>query len=471
MNTSLFWMLLMGLQGSCLWVGYRATKKQRTQGDYYLAGRSLTFFPLLMTFVATQVGGGLILGSAEEAYRVGWKIIYYPLGAVSGFLLLSCGLGRRLADLPISTVAQIFEVVYGSRTLKQVASAISVITLFLIVVAQVIASQKFMASINLRDPMYFYFFWGIVLLYTMWGGMEGIASIDMIQASFLLLTFGLSWGVAVYLNPGLPVYSQISSQTSSRLSSHSWVGWFLMPCLFMVIEQDMAQRCFSARSPAVIKKAALAAASLIFLVSLIPIYFGLYGLAGEMTALKGCSILMAVVQKITSPTISAMVACAVMMAITSSAVSVINSVSSNLTQDFGRPWEGWCSPLLFSKGVTLGVGLSAIGVSTWFENIVSLLIQSYELYVVCLFVPVFAALFRRELPARAASLSMTFGALSFLLFRLIPSVLPKFFPQELIEIGASGIGFMLGSVGRQFGRSGDLERVRTSDLMLRRHLL
>src|SRR6476660_1179278 len=114
MNTTVFIGVLALLQLICLWAGKRASKNLQDQQDYFLASKEVRFFPLLMTFVATQIGGGLVLGAAEEAYQFGWTVMLYPLGACLGFVVLSSGIGRRLAQFDVSTVAQLFEVVYKS---------------------------------------------------------------------------------------------------------------------------------------------------------------------------------------------------------------------------------------------------------------------------------------------------------------------------------------------------------------------
>ena len=92
MNLTAFILVLFGIQVLCLFVGGRSSKGLKTQSDYFLAGKGIRFFPLMMTFLATQVGGGLILGSAEEAYQFGWSVLFYPLGAALGLLLLGIGL-------------------------------------------------------------------------------------------------------------------------------------------------------------------------------------------------------------------------------------------------------------------------------------------------------------------------------------------------------------------------------------------
>lgn len=381
------------------------------------------------------------MGSAEEAYRCGWKIIFYPMGAISGFFLLSSSFGRRLAGLPVSTVAQIFEVVYGAKVLKKVASILSMITLLMITVAQVLASQKFLACFHLDSSIWFFLFWTIIFLYTMWGGMGGIASIDMIQASYFLIAFGMGAFMLV-LKSGISWNSLWFQSDLNAEGGFPLVSWFLMPCLFMLIEQDMAQRCFSARSPDVIKKAALGSAILIFMVSLIPIVFGLVGRIRGIPVPMESSVLLSIVQATTSPFISAAVACAILMAIISTAVSLIHSISSNLTQDFEFSWSKGPLQVWYSKGLTLGIGLTALGISYFFNSIVDVLIQSYELSVVCLFVPVLMALFQKRGNPASATFAIAFGAGAFLICRFIS--LP--FPREVIEIVASAAGYWLGSI-------------------------
>lgn len=107
MNISVFISLLFGLQLFYWFVGRRASKNLKDKEDYFLAGKNVRLFPLMMTFLATQVGGGVILGAADEAYRFGWLVLLYPLGTVLGLILLGSGIGRKLAGFQVSTVAQL----------------------------------------------------------------------------------------------------------------------------------------------------------------------------------------------------------------------------------------------------------------------------------------------------------------------------------------------------------------------------
>lgn len=443
MDITLFLVVLFALQLVCLIVGGRASKKVQTQNDYFLASKELKFFPLMMTFMATQVGGGLILGSAEEAYQFGWWVLLYPFGACLGFIVLACGIGRKMAQFKVATVAQLFEIIYQSSLLKRVASFLSIVSLFMILVAQVIASKKFMLSLGVDQTELFVAFWSIVIIYTVIGGLKAVVSIDIIQAAFFIIVFLLGFGYVLYANEFLiDQVMDLGVGEGFDFDASKLTGWLFMPLLFMVIEQDMAQRCFAAQSPRVVSRAALWAAILTLVICIIPIFFGVLANRLGLEVVQGSSVFMTVVQVTTSPTISALIGCAVLMAIISTAISLLNAVSSNLTQDFEFKFLKRFSNIQKSRLMTAFIGIGAFIFSFYFNNIVDLLMQSYELSVCCLFVPVLFGLFNRSGNSVQATLGISFGAFGFFFFRIFPAD----FPKELLSVLLSGFGYFIGYI-------------------------
>lgn len=444
MNLPLFIFILFALQMICLIAGSRASKTTQNQTDYFLASREVKFFPLMMTFIATQIGGGLVLGAAEEAYQFGWSVLLYPLGACLGFLLLASGIGKRLAQFQVATVAQLFEVVYRSARLKQAASLLSILSLFMILVAQVIASKKFMVTLGIGQEWLFILFWGLIIIYTVLGGLKAVVSIDMIQAAFFIIVFLAGFGYVVYTSE-MPFVSSLQSGWNDELfnlGSSKLSGWLLMPLLFMVIEQDMAQRCFAAKSPRVVTKAAAYAALATFVICIIPVFFGILGRQAGLEIEKGSSVFMTVAQALTTPALAAFLGCAVLAAIISTAISLLNAASSNLTQDFDLSRKGIEISTNQLRLITALLGLGAVCFSYYFDNVVDLLIQSYELSICCLFVPVLMALFRQSSQPSPAVGAMIGGAIGFVLFRFIPVE----FPKEILSVSLSFMGFGLGEL-------------------------
>lgn len=444
MDISIFIVTLLLLQIVCLMVGNRASKELNTQEDYFLAGRGIRFFPLMMTLIATQIGGGLVLGSAEESYRYGWWVLLYPLGAALGLMLLALGLGRRMAQFPVSTVAQLFEVVYHSPRLKKIASSLSVASLFMILVAQVIASKKFMISLGVDENMLFISFWGIVILYTVAGGLKAVVATDIIQAAFFIAVFGLSFSYTLLTND-ISLAAAPAVQ-HFEFNHEKLCGWLLMPLFFMVIEQDMGQRCFAAKSGRVVSWATGCAALCTIIVCAIPVYYGILAKSRGLEIAQGSSVFMSVVQASTTPALTALVACAVLAAVISTADSLINAISSNIAQDFELKWLK-IKNVRVSQAITAGISFAALLWSYSFDNVVDLLILSYELSVSALFVPIFAALFIRRGNPLSAALAIVLGASGFVLFRFIPL---DIMPKEIASLGCSLLGYGLGELQARF---------------------
>lgn len=436
MNTTVFIITLLLLQGICWWVGKRSSKKCQTQTDYFLGGRGVAFFPLMMTFLGGQVGGGLVLGSAQEAARIGWWVLLYPLGQVLGMVWLAFGIGRRLSSFGVPTVAQVFEKFYGSPLLKQIASLLSIVSLFMILVAQVLATRGFLLSAGVDSTLLFLLFWGLVLTYTGMGGFKAVIKTDLIQASFFLILFGAAFAFAFFSSPATLTSPLVSNPISlSKLS-----GWLLMPCLFAALEQDMGQRCFAAKDPSVLKKAAFTAGCLTFIICLVPIYFGV--MAGQLgiESATGSGILLTVLAKMTSPLMTAFVGAAIMAAILATSDSLLNAITSNLSQDFSFLKN---KPLNATRCLSISLGALAILTSFYFDNVVSVIIQAYELSVCTLVVPLLGALFKKT-PGNASSaaLAIGLGALAFFTLRWIPMDIPR----EIGALSCSCIGYFLGEL-------------------------
>jgi SSS family solute:Na+ symporter len=232
-------------------------------------------------------------------------------------------------------------------------------------------------------------------------------------------------------------------------------GWLLMPLLFMVIEQDMGQRCFAGGSPRIVSKASLLAGIGTMIVCIVPVFLGSLARRIDLEVPQGGSVLMSVIEKMTNPWMTALVGCAILAAIISTATSLINAISSNLSGDFRTSTVQRTDNLRIVQGITCVVSVTAIFFAFYFNNIVDLLIQSYELSVSSLFIPIFIALFKKQGNFLAALLSILFGTMGFFLFRLFPIE----FPKEIASILLSLFGYCLGElVARYRKKSKEMER-------------
>jgi len=420
------------------WIGIRASRSVQASEDYFLMGRKLTFLPLCLTLLATQLGGGTLLGAAQEAYLKGWVVLLYPLGTAIGLVVLGMGFGARLRRLNVSTVAEVFEKVYGSRSQRLVASALSVLSFFFILVAQGIAARRFFIAVGIGEGA-FLLFWLAFVAYTVMGGLKAVVDTDILQA--LLIVAGLA---AAWLSIDWTLVSEGSAPAAALAEPVGvpWCSWLLMPLFFMLIEQDMGQRCFAAKTPEVVRPSAIAAALLMFGSSAIAVGLGVLARGMNLEVGEQGSVLIEAVRVLTNPAVSTLFMGAILMAIASTADSILCSISSNLSCDFLD--YGGVSEKRKVNGarlLTLLTGAGALGAGYLFNNVVAVLVLAYELSVSALLVPVVAAVLLNR-PSRMGSvISMACGAAGFMAFRIAPVS----FPRELLALALSLFGYFAGS--------------------------
>lgn len=441
MNHTLLLIVTGLLFGLYLWMGRRASASVQANDDYYLMGRGLSFAPLFLTLLATQLGGGVLLGAAQESYQKGWAVLAYPLGQSLGFLALGLGFGAKLRRMNISTMAEIFEKIYASRQLRWVASVISMCSLYFILVGQGVAAKSFLISIGLENSTWFIIFWAVFVGYTVMGGLKAVVDTDIIQALFIFI--GLFAAVLCLDLPSIATAISWSPDGVNCAHNIPWASWLLMPFCFMLIEQDMGQRCFAARTPGVIAPAAITSGLVLFLCSGIAVTFGVIAAQSGIESPADSSILIAAMTQLTNPWVATLFMGVIVMAIASTADSLLCSIGSHLSCDFlalnTLPEK---TQLILSRLVTFLTGISALLFVYLFDSVVEVLIFSYELSVSVLLVPIVMAVLKKKPCRGGALLAMVSGMAGFVLFRILEIPLPK----ELATLSLSFFGYAIGWV-------------------------
>ncbi len=384
MNLFVFIGCLGALLVLSLWLGTSEKKNQKSDKDFYLSGRQLTYFGLTLSFLATQLGGGALIGAAQASFQYGFHAFFYALGLSLGLLLLSTGIGSKFRTLDISTLPELFTKFYDSRILRVVSGLISLTSLFLILVAIGVAARKFFATLGFSSEGWFVVFTSVGILYTVMGGLSAVVRTDILQGIFIAV---ILVAALFFLDSG-QLKTVLSFKEAEKSMNIPWLDWILMPMLFVVIGQDMSQRCFAAQHPKVVSYATVSAGALLLILSLIPVVLGLYARASFVGVSHDQSILMAYMTTISTPTFSALFAVAVLMAILSTMDSLVCSISSHMSYDV-LPFVGMTKQRVWAaRLITFLVGVSAMVISIGFNDIIGLMVQAYKFSIYTLFVPI-----------------------------------------------------------------------------------
>lgn len=419
-------------------VAYFASRKVSTQEDYLLGNRQFRFFSIVCTLLATQLGAGMLFGVANESFKFGVWGLSYTTGMALGLIILGLGVAKRLRNLNISTTAEIYEKQYQSPGLRKFAGLISVVTMAGIFAAQIVASKQLFRTLFDLNDAWLFGFWVIMIIYTMFGGIRAVIATDILQIFLIIIVFTVAFFVAI---PS----PHLSEMWVTALGSQAPTGAFyqflainIPTILFSMIEQDLAQRFFAANTARTASRAAWMTSLLLMIFSLIPCFLGMYasrmGINAEQT-----SPLIAVLQNSLPSWGMTLIACALLAAICSTADSLLGAASTNLIVDFGSVHK---RPLLFARVTTTLVGLSALVVAYFFDNVIGIIIKSYEISIAALFVSTMIAMYKNNLSRRGALCSVVLGIGSYLGLGFFLSGLETL----VCSVAISFIGYALGNL-------------------------
>ena len=445
MNITVFFILfaILGIFYSI--IGYKASTSIKSLDDYFLAGRKLGLFALTITLIATQLGGGVILGTSRESYNVGLYGLLYVVSITMGFIILASGIAARLRRFNVNTTAELFETRYKSIFLKKCASVFSMISLGGLLVAQVVASRNLMLSLNVYHELFFIFFWFFVIGYTMLGGLRAIVNNDIFQLSFIISVFCGIFVYELFTNSSGIIntlfYSPAQFIVPQTFDLSRVFAIILIPACYSLIEQDIAQTIFAARTPRVAVVGTFLAGLFMILFSFIPVYFGMKAQILGMVIPEGANPLIYLFDTSYSPLIVTLVVYGVFAAIISTADALLCAISSHLVQDFNLAHNSKHA-LDISKAVMGAVGIITLIIGHYFTNIIDVIVGSYDIPVCTLFVPLMICYFSDKLSKSGAYLSVFMGLTGFILFKVL-KIYPVFSP-EATSLFMSACGYILG---------------------------
>lgn len=438
------------IAGVSLWLFTRSKSQEHTDSQ---SGKQISWFSLAGSFVAYQIGGSWFLYLVDCAQSDGIYAIFYPLGSALGLLALGLGLGARISRLQISSVPDLFEKHYRSHTLRKISCFLTMATILGLLVAQAVALKDLFKALGVKHDTLFIGAWIAVVYITIRGRSKTKAWIAMLQAVLLLGALG----VACFLSPDSPTsnvtcfnsFSGIETEMREGFNS-KLAAYLLIPCLFVFLEPEMVKSAMQVRSKKEISVAVIVSGIILLICSFIPVY---YGIAGKMAGSEESSAsgFISAVGTATNPIITVISACILMVALVSAASALLWSLNTHLLRDFSGDTETKKKSIFKFNlpfpvwGGTITLGMLALVFSYVNLGIAWLILGSYELAVVCMFVPLVQAAFARsdqEYPKLAAGLSMCFGAIGFCLTKYYDI---SFFP-EAFSMLLSWLGFMVGKM-------------------------
>ena len=380
-----------------LYIGYRASKRIRTNEDFTLAGRRLGPVLLAGTLAATEAGGGSSMGVAEKAYgdwglSAGW----YVLAMTITFALLAI-LAPKLRQAAVATVPEFFRRRYGEPS-GIITAVIMILPLIGLTAIQIIASAVIVSVMTgLPYSLCVMVVVVVVAAYSVMGGLWSVTLTDIVQC--FLIVAGLLAAVPFALQHGGGWEKIMSFVPREKLSLTEGMGVGTIISLIVIyvtsfaVGQEAVQRYYAAKDGRSAALGSLYAGSIYLLFAFIPALLGViaYSMAqsglidGALIAQQGDKYVLPLLALEVMPSwLVGLVFAALISATMSSADSDLLAAGSIFANDIYRKWirrEAALSELLrVTRYAMILVAVLAMAIAlTHSDSLITILMFSFTL--------------------------------------------------------------------------------------------
>lgn len=438
-------------------VGFWASRRVKTSGDFMLAGRSLPLMLSSTAMFATWFGSETVFGASSQFLEGGlYHVIEDPFGASLCLFLFGMFFARKLYNMNLLTLGDFFKVKYGKST-ELVASVFLAPPYIGYIAAQLVA-MGLILNVVAGFPLW----QGIVIsavvvtLYTYIGGMWAITITDFIQ-TIIIISGLLALAIIMGIKAGgiTHVLAQVPEENFKFLPAPDFkeivtylAAWAVLG-LGSIPSQDVFQRAMSSRSSKVAVGSCYIAGFLYLTVAMLPLFISIcikYLYPGEIIGDKQLVLPNMVLLHMGLP-IQILFFGSLLSAIMSTTSSAILAPASILSENFIKPIVKHRYSdkqfLHLTRICVLIFSVLATIMATMRSNIYELVGESSILSLVSLFAPLVFGLYWKKSSSAGALLSMVLGILTWVIFEFYETSWPSLVPATLVSMAAMIAGSII----------------------------
>ena len=438
-------------------IGYWASRRVKTSGDFLLAGRSLPLLLSSSALFATWFGSETVFGASSEFLKGGlFAVIEDPFGAALCLVLFGLFFARKLYSMNLLTLGDFFKVRFGKRT-ELVASAFIVPSYVGYIAAQLLAMGLIL---NVVTDMAVW--QGVVIsamvvtFYTYIGGMWAISITDFIQSviiigGLLVLAIVLSikaGGISVVLSETHPETFRFLPESNFK-DIVIYLGAWSVLGLGSIPSQDVFQRVMSSGSVSTAVRSCYIAAFMYLTIAMLPLFISLCvkQLYPEFATGDAQLALPSMVLSHAAMPVQILFFGSLLSAIMSTTSSAILAPAAIFSENLVKPLsKGKLSDkqlLMVTRISVLGFSILATIMATVRSNIYEMVGEASILSLVSLFAPLVFGLYWKRSTAVGALLSMVLGTFTWFIFERMETGWPSLVPGLMVSVLAMIIGSLV----------------------------
>lgn len=400
-------------------------RKIKTYDDFNMAGRSVSIFPLILTFVGTGVGGATLLGYMQNGYSLGMGEQWIHITMFFAVILLASFLLKRIRRLGeehnMVTIGDYTSLRYGEKA--RIPTVISFLFSYCAMTGmQYVAIASILnLTLGLHMTLGIFIGWALLTAKTYVGGLKAVIWQDVIQGTILTLgvvllfitVYNLSGGwqeVAINAN----TMNQDQMMNVFNITPNEIMIYLFTLAFYQFIRQDVWQRIWAADSLRTARNGYWISMIIAIAIGSIVVTIGVFGRFGlQLQNIDPTLVYYNVVENVFPFSIVAFMIITLLAAVISSADSFLIAGSSSIVNDIIKPNvkdSAQSNMLLYSRISVLIVSIIALVLALAIPGLVNLMVTGTAMSVSGLLAPVIFGLFWKR-PTKVAGITAMWAGL------------------------------------------------------------
>ena len=428
-----------------------AHKKVKTADDMVTGGHRIPFIILVGSLLATWCGGGGITGNASIIYNGGpWVGAITVAAPPIGIILLYFIAGKVRKSNKV-TVPEIMGARYG-----QSASIISAVCVMLAYVGVLATQLKAAADIlvllcsssgvEISRGLALVICTTMIVVITVGGGLVSVAYSDAISALIMIGGFFIAIPILISVaNAQGAVLPPEKTTLTGGMSGWELLGYFLPSLALMLGDQNMLQRFASAKNSTEAKKSNIGMfiGEILVIVSIIAVVTQAARLYPTLDTPS--NVIFQVSVDYLPMAFGALIMCACMAFIVTTADSYLLSSATNLTNDiyvkYIRKDATDKQKMLVLRGTIVVFSVIAVALTLYFPTVLSLQMTAYTMYGAAITPAILFALFSKKVTPAAGIAGILVGGLATIVWTLMGT--PYGIQCAIVAVPASVIAILV----------------------------
>ena len=428
-----------------------AHKKVKTADDMVTGGHRIPFIVLVGTLLATWCGGGGITGSASVVYTGGpWVGLITFAAPPIGIILLYFIAGKVRKSNKV-TVPEIMEARYGKA-----ASIISALCVMLAYVGVLATQLKAAADIivllcsssgvEISHGVALAICTIIIAVITVGGGLVSVAYSDAVSA--LLMVGGFFAAIPILMAAASAQGATLPPEKmtiTGGMSGWELLGYFLPSLALMLGDQNMLQRFASAKDSDEAKKSNIGMfiGEILVIISIVLIVTQAAKLYPTLETPS--NVIFQVAVDYLPLVFGALVMCACMAFIVTTADSYLLSSATNLTNDVYQRYINTKATdkqkMLVLRATIVVFSFIAVALTLYFPTVLSLQMTAYTMYGAAITPAILFALFSKKVTPAGGMAGILVGGLATIIWTLMGT--PGGVQCAIVAVPASVVAILI----------------------------